>query len=757
MEYRYIGKDAPTTDSPAKAAGTLEFACDMHLPRMLHMKLVLSPVAHGIVTSIDASAALALPGVAAVLSFENTPGTKYNRGRVRATQDAPDQETLFSRHVRFVGDRVAAVLAETPELARRAAALVKVEIAPLPVVLDPREAMKPDAVQLHEEGNVITLPVGGYGDYDSTPGEEFCHHSRSQRITHVAMENHCAVADYNAGRDRMTIWTPTQSVFGARSTVSTILGMPLSHIRVIKTPIGGSFGCKQEMILEPLVAVAAKMAGRPVKLELNRSEVIRCTILKHPVDSEIQAKFSPDRKLRAVRLSCVLDAGGYQGVSPDYAGSMFKKLSWVYDIENVEYHATSVCTNAPVSGSYRGWGGPETAFLMENMMNAAARKFGMDPIDLRLRNILPPYAISRINNYSLEDLRLEDALVMGRDRFHWEERKARLAVQDRTGRYLRGIGMAIATHTSGYYPRQGDWSTVVVKMEEDGSVHVNCNVHDHGCGEVSIFQKIVGEELSIDPMLVDIPEGDTAYNALDNGCYTSRTIYVLGRAILDATKKLRERILANAAEMLGCAVEELSYQDGVVYVTAEPARRRDYGQIANYVADRGKEALFAAYTHVPTANPGPASAHFAEVEVDTQTGLCRVVDYVAVHDVGRALNPALCRGQVGSALQQGMGFVFCEEVRLDQKTGRVLNGDLQRYSVARACDLPDIDVIFIENGDREGPYGAKSIGESCFVPVAPALTAAVNNALDMDLTTLPLNPERILRALREKNAGRGEN
>ena len=168
------------------------------------------------------------------------------------------------------------------------------------------------------------------------------------------------------------------------------------------------------------------------------------------------------------------------------------------------------------------------------------------------------------------------------------------------------------------------------------------------------------------------------------------------------------------------------------------------------------ETLFAAHTHVPTANPGPASAHFAEVEVDTETGLCRVVDYVAVHDVGMALNPALCRGQVGSALQQGMGFVFCEEIRLDPKTGRLLNGDLQRYSVARACDLPDIDVLLIEKGDREGPYGAKSIGESCFVPVAPALVAAVNDALDMDLTTLPLNPERILRALREKKAGKGE-
>ena len=751
MDYTYIGKDAPVNDSPAKAAGTMIYAGDMQLPRMLHMKLVLSPVAHGDVVAIDASAALALPGVVAVLSHENTPAVKYNRGRVRAVEEGADQETLFSKRVRFIGDRVAAVLAETPELALQAASLIKMEIAPLPAVFDVREAMKPDAVQLHEEGNVIAQTSLGYGEYDSAEGEEFVHCTRSQRLTHMAMETHCAVADYNAGRDRLTVWTPTQSVFGARSAIATILGMPMSHIRVIKSAMGGSFGGKQEMILEPLAACAAKMTGRPVKLQLNRHEVMLCTVVKHPVDSEIHVKFTPDHKIRALRLNTLLDAGGYQGVSPDYCGSLFKKLSWVYDIEHVEYNTAAVCTNTPMTGSYRGWGAPETAMIMENMMNAAARKFGMDPIELRLQNILPPYSISRINNFSLGDVRLEECMMLGKEKFGWEERKSRIAAQDRSGRYLRGIGVAISTHTSGYYPRKGDWGTVVLKMEEDGSVHVNCNVHDHGCGGPAVFQKIVAEELSISPDLVDVPEGDTQYNHLDNGCYTSRTIYVLGRAVLDAAVLLRERILLNAAEMLSCKVEELSWKDGRVYVTAEPERSKTYFDIANYVADCGKkDGLFIAHTHVPTTNPGPAAAHFAEVEVDTETGLCRLVDYLAVHDVGRALNPASCRGQVGSALQMGMGIVFCEEVKVDKKTGRTLNADLQRYHVARAYDLPDFQVEFVEHGDEEGPYGAKSIGESAYVPVAPTLIAAVNNALDMDLTTLPLDPARILKALEEK-------
>ena len=376
MNYQYIGKSTPVNNSRAKASGLLRYAGDMKLPNMLHMKLVLSPVAHGIVKAIDSSAALAMPGVAAVLSFENTVDTKYNRGRVRISEDVMDQETLFSRHVRFVGDRVAAVLADSPEIAAAAAEAIQLEIEELPAVFTVKAAKREGAPQLHEDGNTVTLPECGFGGrYADVQGEEFIHRSQTQRVSHIAMETHCAVADYNPGTDRMTVWSPTQSTFGVRSCVAALLGMPMSHVRAIKTPMGGSFGCKQEMILEPLAAVGAKMTGRPVKLQLDRRETILCTVLRHPIKSEIRAKFDKGHILKALDLTAELDAGGYQGVSPDYMGSMFKKLSWVYGVEDVAYHATSTCTNTPMSGSYRGWGGPETAFIMENMMNAAAQKF----------------------------------------------------------------------------------------------------------------------------------------------------------------------------------------------------------------------------------------------------------------------------------------------------------------------------------------------------------------------------------------------
>lgn len=749
MEYTYIGKDVPQNNATDKVSGWLRYAADIHLPRMAYMKLFLSPVSHGFVKNLDVSQAEKLPGVLAVLSYENTSDFKYNRMRTRANKPAVDQETLFSQHVRFVGDRIAAVVAETPEIALKAVSLIRADIESLPAVFDPKQARAGALPPMHENDSIVERPpsVCGGDYYTSAQGEEFCHHSASQRVSHVAMESHCAVADYDPYSDSMTVYTGTQSVYGVRSVIATIFDMPMSRVRVLKTPMGGSFGSKHEMILEPLAACAARAVGRPVMLKFNREEVMLCTILKPPVESNIRVKFDSERKITGISIDCLLDSGAYQGSTPAYADAMYKRFSWVYDIPNIEYRAAAVCTNTPVSGSFRGWGSPETAFIMENMMNAAARHFGIDPIELRLRNVLEPYAISRIDNYPLGNLPLKEALTAGRERFRWEERKERLAAQDPHARYLRGIGMAMSTHTSGYYPRKGDWATVVLKMEEDGSVHVNCNVHDHGCGEASTFRCIVAEVLLIPPETVDVREADTAYNAFDNGCYSSRTTYVMGRSVMNAARELLAQLRRNAAEMLQCAPEDLSQQAGGFFVAAEPERNCTYSDVAYYVADKAVETLLVAHTYVPNSNPAPGAAHFAEVEVDTYTGMCRVTDYLAVQDVGKALSPAMCQGQIGSALQQGMGFVFCEELKIDPKTGRALNADLQRYHVARACDFPNLDILFIEHPDDQGPFGAKSIGEACFVPVAPTLVAAVNDALKTDLTTLPLEPARILDAI----------
>ena len=750
--YRFIGKDLPTDQPAAKAAGSLPFCRDIRLPGMLYLKLILSPVAHGYVRSVDVSDAMAVPGVVRILTYEDAPDRLYSRGKGRITKNAPEQERIFNRHVRFVGDRIGAVLAETPSAALQAAFLVRMEIDSYPAFLTPRKAMEASGgIPIHETDSVIRLPAMGFGSYESAEGEEFVQKTSVERVSHIAMEPHCAVADYRPGTGEMTIYTPTQSVFGVRSAVCTLLDLPMSRVRVLKTPMGGSFGSKQEMILEPVAALASLLTGRPVQFCMTRREVMLCTVCRHPVESEIRAKFTGDGRLTGVRLLATLDAGAYQTVTPDYAASISKNLAWVYDYGHLEYLPVSVCTNTPVSGGYRGWGGPEAVFIMETMMNGAARAFGMDPVDLRLKNILPPHAVSRIGNFDLGSLPLKKALELGRIEFGWDARRQRTAAQDRSARCLHGVGMALSVHTSGYYPRKFDWAAVILKIEEDGSVSLNCGIHDHGCGQAAAMKKIAAEVLETDPGTVSVPEGDTAFNALDNGCYSSRTVYVVGKAVEEAAREMKARVLSHAARMFGVPESELIYAEGTVYVIGRPSESLTLSQIACDCADCGPGALLVSHTHVPKSNPGPVAAHFAEVSVDTHTGLVDVLDYLAVHDVGTAINPEICRGQVGSAVQQGIGAVFCEGLEISRSTGRARNADLQRYHVARAADMPRLTVRLMEDPDENGPFGAKSIGESAYLPAAPALLAAVNDALGSDLTSLPVTPAVILRTVRKES------
>ena len=760
MEFKYVGRDDSAFNTQAKASGAALYACDLHLPRMLQMKLIVSPVAHGRVTAVDTEAALAVPGVVKILTWKDVPQIKYNRGRVRASEDVPDQETLFTDHVRFVGDRVGAVLAETREAAEKAVSLVRLTIEEYPAYLTKEEVLAGTAVPIHEDDQVMHPETVAFGDYSAEPGEELQLRSTTARTTHVAMENHCAVASYKPASREMEVWTATQSVFGVRSAIATIFGLDMNRVRVYKTPMGGSFGCKQEMILEPLAAAGAIAAGRPVKLDFSREETIACTVVRHPQDVLVKGKFDPDHKLTGVHLDICLDAGAYQTVSPDYCLSMAKKINWTYDMRSAEVFSTSVCTNTPVCGSYRGWGGPELCYCMENFMNMAAKHYSLDPIELRKKNVLPPWSSTKVLGFGLGSLPLAEVMDRGAKLFGWEEKKAALAALGHRcgengkpvpdGRYLRGIGMAISTHTSGYFPRRPDWGTVVMKMEEDGTVSVNCNIHDHGCGSVLAFQKIAGETLCMDPSRIAVPEGDTLFNAIDNGCYTSRSVFVLGRAVMETAEKLKAQLLDYAGILLDCSRDLLVCEDGCVIRRDDPSQKLRYTDIAYYAADCAKGALFVSHTYWPESNAGPVSADFAEVEVDTYTGHCRLVDFACVHDIGKAINPEICRSQIGSAVQNGAGMVFCEQLKSDPKTGAIRNASLERYHVVRAAELPDIKVEFLEDGSADGPFGAKSIGEAALVPVVPAILAAVNDALGSSFASVPVTPEKVLAYLEKE-------
>ena len=746
-----VGSSRPIHDAVGKVTGHLRYAGDMQLPNMAHAALVTSTVPHGLVLSVDAAAALAVPGVLAVLNCFNTTGELFNRYRSIKGQKTIAQEAVFNRHARFVGDRVACVVAETPEAARLAAAKVAVEYEEYPASFSVEDPLAGRIDQVHAEGAVydgIFLEVGQ--SQSPEPGDlQLETETRLARINHVAMEPHVCVADFDPGTGELTLWSPNQSVHGIRTVVADLFGLAYSRVRVIKTTMGGSFGGKQEWMTEPVAAAAALKLKRPVKLALSREQVFASTICRAPMHLKIKGLFSGEGQLRSLAADNTLDAGAYLGNSFDYCNALSKKFFRCYKYPHLKYTGRAVITNTPVSGAFRGWTSPELAVALEHHLNMAARKLNIDPVDLRLKNAARPGDVDPILEISLGDTRLADCLERGREIFGWDRKKTDAAAFNASqSRYRRGIGVASGGHLNGYFPRIADFAEANMRMAEDGSVTVGVSLHDHGCGTVTAFRMIVAEVLGIDESLVRIGEGDTAVTPFDYGCYSSRTIYVLGRAARDCAALLLERLKKAAAEVSGINESELLTANGFITSRTDPSFGLAYAEAVRASRSRLREDISVATQYVSRSNPGVTGAHFAEVEVDTATGLTRIINYAAVHDIGQAVNRGLCLAQTQGAVLMGGGAALYEQVSVDS-AGRPVSS-LKDYHLINAWDAPDIKVDFIERGGTDGPFGAKSIGEVCHVPVAAAVAGAVNEALDTDCCRLPLNSDRVIELLREK-------
>lgn len=750
--YRYIGKSLSNDGAYGKVTGATTYCSDMDSVGMIHLKCKPSEITHGMIRSIDTAQAWKVPGVLGIYTCENTTDKYFDRGRVSAVEAAgsPNQERLFDRRVRFFGERVAAVAAETVEAAEKACRLIKVEYQELPAVLTPEEAMAEDAPRLHETGNVYET-AADYGDYDSAKGEyTFRTLAHIGRMTHLSMETQTARAWYDKAEGKLTLWTGTQTVFGVRSTVADFLEMPYSKVRVVKQVMGGSFGCKQEMVIEPLVAYVAKDLRADVKLVFTREEQIINAMLKHSLDEQVESKVDKDGKIHGIFLDIVMESGAYQTISPSYLRTIGGKLGKVYNMENIKFTGRSVCTNTPVNGSFRSWGSAEATMAVESHWNYVAKQLKMDPVEFRLKNHLPPYAREVMHGANIGYARFEECLRRGSQQFGWEERKAACAGKNKTdSRYRFGVGMALCSHTSSFYPYQTEVASAAARIQDDGSLVVHVPIHDHGCGTVMAMKKIAAEVFETDLEKIELKEADTQNMPYDYGCYASRTIYTLGRAVKTCCEELLEKAAAVAARILDCAENTVLYQDGEFHSEPKPEKTVSLKTVWEYSVHHIGRDLYHACTTNAWANPGTAGAHFAQVRVDTFTGKVEVEHCLSVHDVGKAINPDMCMGQIGSGIQQGMGMALCEEIKIDPKTGRTLITNFKNYEVANAYDMPDYDVLLIEEPEDSGPYGAKGIGEIVIAPVAPALTAAVNDALGTDLMKLPLTPPVILEAVRK--------
>lgn len=745
--YLYIGKAYPIQDAELKVTGEQKYVGDIKLTGMLYAKVVFSQITHGRIISINTEKAMALPGVVAVFTHENTPKDCYNNYAFFVDQAVPKDERLLNDKARFVGDRVAAIVAETREIAEEAAACIEIEYEELKPLIDMNQALEDKDNEIHPGGNLLKESELNFGDAKSALSAAeltFSDRITTQKVHHAAMETHMCVADYDR-LGNLTIWTPCQSVFGVRSLIADLLKLPYNKVRVIKTVTGGSFGAKQQAILEPLTAYMAMKVRRPVKLCYNRRETILSTVTRTATDISVETGVRQDGSILGCRISAMTDAGAYVENTNDLSIAMGKKAFRVYKIPNLNYKVKSVLTNTPISGGCRGWGGPQICTAIEVHFDRVSKSLGMDPADFRLKNLVYPYDMENVTQITLGNARIRECLTEGIKAFNWYERKKEDKGQ---GRYRKGVGLACAGHVNGFYGKIQDLSVMILKMNEDGSFILNTGTHEQGCGTLISLAQITAEVLQVDPARITVLEADTERSPYDLGTFSSRVTYVAGKCAYNAAEKLLERILEQAAAILNASKAYLVHEKGFVWVLGNEEKKLSYRDIGVIAQVKHQQELIVTENYSNVSNPGSYAAHFAEVIVDTYTGRVKVNDYLAVHDIGQVINAGMVEGQVAGSVQMGIGYALCEEIRFDRK-GKPTNSSFAKYTVINAPDMPDVKCRFLEYGGDDGPFGAKSLGEVAVIPVAGAVVNAVNDALGMTLTSLPLTPEKIIQALSE--------
>jgi CO/xanthine dehydrogenase Mo-binding subunit len=743
---RYVGKTHPNYDAVEKLTGRLKYAADMRLPGMLFAKLLLSPIAHGTVRSIDVSRAKALPGVIEVFSHENSTDRLFCRSRRLSGQGrCIEDERLFAQRVRFVGDRVAAVVATSGPVARAAASLVDVKYERLPAVLTPTDALREGAVSIGSGGNLIAEHCLDLGeDVEAVDGDVTTQTtSVTQRVHHAALDPHTCLADYDASGN-LTVWSTSQSAFGVRTAVADLLDLSYSRVRVIKIPVGGSFGGRAEFYLEPMVAFIAKALRRPVKLLLDREQCQMATYTRPSTTTAVQTLVASDGVMRVLDADTTVDAGGYAGSGAAYAEDMTDKIPRLYRIGRIRHRSRAVHTNTPVTGGMRGWGAPEICVAMEIHLDQVAIRLQMDPVELRLRNLVHPFDVDPVIDVSLGDARVRDCLERGAELFDWTVRRTKAPDQ---GRMRRGVGVACGAHLNGLFGTSlVQSSTMSISMNEDGSLALSASLHEVGGGCVTLMRLIVGEVLGIDPLRIAVGEADTGRTPYDQGVFASRITYAIGALAMQTAEELKRRLLEAAASLYELPRDSLSMEDGCVRVSGDSERSISLGDIAVGARARLGQDIIATTTRKASSNPGSYCAQFAEVEVDCLTGLTKVTDFVSANDIGLAINRGMVAGQIQGAVNMGIGYALCEEMPFDEQ-GRIPGGGFKNYHLVNAPDMPDVRVLLVEHAGDEGPFGAKSVGEISMVPTAPAVINAVNHALGTAISDLPATPERILAAL----------
>lgn len=750
--HKQVGVRALRVDGREKLTGAARYVDDLVVPTMLAARLVRSEYAHAAVRAVDDLDARGLPGVAAVLSVSNVAGwfpgmpsydpACHDFERSEPFSPIPGDARLFGEVVRYVGEPVAAVAAETDAMARRAASAIVVDYDVLPCVLDPTSALAPSAPILHQgaTGNIAGVVDRFRGDpgvatAGATLVELQCQTSKQKQSQ---LEPTCCLArpEPDGG---VTVWSPIQCPHRARRTLAHLFRLDISRVRIVNPAIGGAFGKGDALTAEPYAVALAMITQRPVKLRFDRNEDFTGTESRHPSAMILQAGFARDGGIRGLRARVTLDAGAYLSHSPRIAAVLANQLADVYRIPDADIKVTVAFTNTPVSGAFRGYGGPQAAFALEHAIDLGARAVGADPLEARVTML-------RRAEENEPDSRaaLLECIDRGRRVIGWDELRSQ---RQHAGPLRRGVGMACVTWKSGIADKPGavDRSSAAVHVNEDRSVDVITSAAELGTGITTTLAQIVAEVLDVPLRSVRISRPDTAVTPFDSGAFASRSLYRAGRAVQTAAADAKARILAYAGLLLEVSPDDLELSGARIVVRGASHAGMDLCTLLNRGLREGQDFRGRGDAALTVA-PG-AAAQFAEVEVDVETGQVHVQRLVAAQDVGRAINPQIVEGQIEGALYQGLGYALSEELVVDGSTGTVLTGSFMDYRMPTVADGPRAETIIVEHPDPTGPFGAKGAGEPSIILTAPAIANAVLHATGASVSTLPMTPERVLRAL----------
>ncbi len=761
-EWEVIGKRVGMLDGPAKVSGSALYADDLVLPGMLCGKILHSTVPHARIVRIDTSRAEALPGVRAVVVGAEFPN------RYGILPIGHDETALAVGKVRYIGDNVAAVAAESESIAEEALSLIEVEYEPLRAHLDPLESMKAESDLLHDgrPHNIEKEYHHNFGDVEAAFAA--CDVVREDRyrcaeVTHAAMEPHSTLA-WLEPNGAMTVWSSTQVPYYLQRTLAVVLEMPESSIRVIKAAVGGGFGGKSEVCpLEPIAAVLAKKAKAPVKITYTREEVFYAHRGRPLTIIDLKTGITRDGKIHAVAARVIQDGGAFCGYGPVtvlYSGQL---LGAMYDIRNVRYDGYRVLTNKPACGAMRGHGTVNVRFAFESQLDMLARDIGMDAAEIRLRNKLEAPCVT-VNNLRVTSYGYPECIEKVVEASGWRERKGKLPRG-------RGLGLAGSHYVSGAANpiNRSDMphSSVTLKVDRDGAVVIYTGASEIGQGCDTVQAQIVAEELGVRFDRVKVVAADTATTPVDLGSYSSRVTFMAGNAALSAARNLKGQILAAAASKMSLPAEELESRCERVFWKNDERIALSFDEALACALDF-HGALTAQGSYAPPTEarggkfkgagvgPSPAysySAQVAEVSVDEETGQVTIHKIWAAHDCGRALNPLTVEGQVIGSVSMGLGQALQEE--MVWRDGLLMNPGLLEYRSPSSVDTasPEIECILVESVDPEGPFGAKEAGEGSLAACIPAVANAIYDAVGVRITDLPITPDKVLRALKQKRAG----